>query len=220
MKAAPSQLEPTFVEEADLWRRGFHLVAGVDEVGRGPLAGPVLAGAVILPPRRRFDWLGYVRDSKQLSPATREVLSDCIWRDALAVGIGFVSHRDIDELGIAPTARRAMMEAIASLSRAPEYALIDFVALPDLSAPQKPIVHGDARCLSIACASIVAKVARDRMMVEEDGRYEGYGFANNKGYPTRRHLEALRRLGPCEIHRRSFAPVREAESQCLTAAAP
>ncbi|MFQ6019424.1 MAG: ribonuclease HII, partial [Dehalococcoidia bacterium] len=188
--------------------------------GRGPLAGPVLAGAVILPPRRRFDWLDYVRDSKQTPPATREALSDCIRKDALAVGIGFASHREVDELGIAPATRRAMLVAVAALSCAPEYVIIDFVALPDLATPHRPIVHGDALCLSIACASIVAKVARDRMMMEEEGRYEGYRFAHNKGYATPHHLEALRRLGPCDIHRRSYAPVREAESRCLTAAAP
>jgi ribonuclease HII len=221
MKVVLSRVKPTFAEEAALWRQGFHRVAGVDEVGRGPLAGPVVAGAVILPPRRRFDWLDYVRDSKELPPRRREELAVCIWRDALAVGIGRVPHVVIDDIGIVAATRQAMLEAIATLASAPEYVLIDFLRLPGLSLPQKPIVDGDALSLSIACASIVAKVARDALMGEQDRRYGGYGFAHNKGYATREHLEALRRLGPCDIHRRSYAPVREVlEGRCLTGAAP
>jgi len=212
MKGRPGRVKPTFAEEAALWRQGFCLVVGVDEVGRGPLAGPVVAGAVVLPPRCRFRWLDYVRDSKELSARTREELSVCIWRDALAVGIGLVPHAVIDASGIVAATRQAMLEAIAALDCAPEYVLVDFLPLPELSLPHKPIVDGDALSLSIACASIVAKVFRDALMLEEDGRYRGYGFGHNKGYATREHLAALFRLGPCYIHRRSYAPVREALS--------
>ena len=209
MKLACGGSSPTFAEERALWRQGIRLVAGVDEVGRGPLAGPLAAGAVVLPPKARFPWLKQVRDSKELSPRTREELAACIGRDALAVGIGLVPHTVIDRVGIVEATRRAMLAALGQLSPWPEYVLIDAIRLPSLLLLQKPIVHGDALSLSIACASIVAKVTRDRLMVEQDGRYEGYGFARNKGYATPGHLEALCRLGPCDIHRRSFAPVRQ-----------
>lgn len=211
IRASTSQA-PTFAQEAALWCQGFQLVAGVDEVGRGPLAGPVAAGAVILPPRRWLGWLDHVRDSKELSPTAREGLAACIWRDALAVGVGFVPSDVIDEIGIVAATRKAMLAAIAELTRTPEYIIIDFLCLPELALPQKAIVDGDALSLSIACASIVAKVRRDRLMVENDERFAGYSFARNKGYATPEHLAALRRLGPCPIHRQSYAPVREALS--------
>lgn len=200
---------PDFVEERALWRQGRDLVAGVDEVGRGPLAGPVAAAAVILPPRADFSWLAHVRDSKELPAAQREELSVYIQRDALAVGVGFVPHGVIDRIGIAEASRQAMLAAIGDLRRRPDCLLIDAFSLKACSLPQKGIIDGDARCITIAAASIVAKVARDRFMEGQDSRFAGYGFAHNKGYATRRHLEALRRLGPCDLHRRSFAPVRE-----------
>jgi ribonuclease HII len=202
-------LAPNLAEERSLWHQGLNLVAGVDEVGRGPLAGPVVAGAVVLSPSSDFRWLFHVRDSKQLSPAVRRELADYIWRDALAVGVGFISHTAVDRLRIAEATRQAMMRAVGQLNRRPQYLIIDALSLPACSLPQKAIIGGDARCISIAAASIVAKVARDRYMEGQDRRFFGYGFARNKGYPTRRHLEALRRLGPCDLHRRSFAPVRE-----------
>jgi ribonuclease HII len=202
-------LAPNLAEERSLWHQGLDLVAGVDEVGRGPLAGPVVAGAVVLSPSSDFRWLFHVRDSKQLSPAVRRELADYIWRDALAVGVGFISHTAVDRLRIAEATRQAMIRAVGQLNRHPQYLIIDALSLPACSLPQKAIIGGDARCISIAAASIVAKVARDRYMEGQDRRFSGYGFARNKGYGTRRHLEALRRLGPCELHRRSFAPVRE-----------
>ena len=199
---------PSLGEESRLWSRGVNLVAGVDEVGRGPLAGPVVAAAVILPPGADFGWLVRVRDSKQLSPTRRGQLAGCIWRDALAVGVGFVSHTAIDRLGIVKATHEAMLRAVGELSQTPQHLLIDALTLPAWTSPQTGIIAGDARCTSIAAASIVAKVARDQHMQAQDHRFSGYGFLRNKGYPTPQHLEALNRLGPCEIHRRSFAPVR------------
>jgi ribonuclease HII len=202
-------LAPNLAEERSLWLQGLDLVAGVDEVGRGPLAGPVVAAAVILSPSSDFRWLFHVRDSKQLSPSDRRELATYIWRDALAVGVGFVSHTAVDRLRIAEATRQAMLRAVGELRRRPQYLIIDALTLPACSLPQKGIIRGDARCISIAAASIVAKVARDRFMQSQDRRFSGYDFARNKGYPTRRHLEALHRLGPCDLHRRSFAPVRD-----------
>ena len=200
---------PNLAEERLQWLQDRELVAGVDEVGRGPLAGPVVAAAVILSPSSDFRWLFHVRDSKQLNPQQREELATYIWRDALAVGVGFVPHTVIDRIGIAESTRQAMLRAIGELQQRPYYLLIDALSLPACSLPQKGIIDGDARCISIASASIVAKVARDRYMESHDRKFSGYGFARNKGYATRQHLEALRRLGPCDLHRRSFNPVRE-----------
>ncbi len=202
-------LAPNLAEERSLWLQGLDLVAGVDEVGRGPLAGPVVAAAVILSPSSDFRWLFHVRDSKQLSPPQRQELATYIWRDALAVGVGFIPHTAVDRLRIAEATRQAMLRAVGQLRRRPQYLIIDALSLPACSLPHKGIIHGDARCISIAAASIVAKVARDRYMKNQDRRFSGYDFARNKGYATRRHLEALRRLGPCDLHRRSFAPVRD-----------
>ena len=203
------RLAPNLAEERALWLQGLDLVAGVDEVGRGPLAGPVVAAAVVLSPSSDFRWLFHVRDSKVLDQPRREELATYIWRDAIAVGVGFVSHTAIDRIGIAEATRQAMLRAIGELCYRPQHLLIDALRLPACCLPQKGIIDGDATCISIAAASIVAKVARDRYMQGHDRRFHGYGFARNKGYATPEHLAALRRLGPCEIHRRSFAPVRE-----------
>jgi ribonuclease HII len=199
---------PTFIYEEDLWAQGADLVAGVDEVGRGPLAGPVVAAAVLLPPRCRFPWLARVRDSKVLSAARREELAGRIRTDAVAFALGIMSHGLVDAIGVVEATRRAMLAALAELSAGPEFVLIDALSLPRCSLPHRPIIHGDGLSLSIACASIVAKVARDRLMLKAHSRFPGYGFARNKGYATRQHLDALTRLGPCPIHRRTFAPVR------------
>ena len=198
---------PTLKREFALWRRGLRLIAGVDEVGRGPLAGPVVAAAVVLPVRCRFRWLRDVRDSKLLTARMREKLAAEIREKAVAVGVGIEPPERIDEIGIAPAGRAAMVAAVSALAPAAEYALIDALALPDLCVPYEAIIDGDALCTSIAAASIVAKVERDRMMAEYEALYPGYGFAQNKGYSTAGHLDALSRLGPCPIHRRSFAPV-------------
>ena len=208
-----SRLVPTFKEERLLRRQGCELIAGVDEVGRGALAGPVMAAAVILPFGLKARWLHQVRDSKQLSPERREVLADYIYGAAISVGIGMVGNEDIDALGIAPATRLAMKAAIEKLSPPPQHLLIDFMRLPEVPLPQKGVVEGDSLCISIACASIVAKVARDRLMVALDSLYPGYGLAQHKGYGTGAHLDCLRRRGPCPLHRRTFQPLSEIAGQ-------
>ena len=200
---------PTFVEEEELIAHGYKLIAGVDEVGRGPLAGPVVAAAVILPLEKRPSWLSQVRDSKQLTASQRESIFGLVLESGMPFGVGSVSHEVIDERGIAPSTRLAMRRAIEQLSTRPDYLLIDFMRLPGIRIPQKSVVDGDSLCLSIALASIVAKVTRDRLMVKLDGQFPGYGLAQHKGYGTREHLEALQRLGPCPIHRKTFMPVRD-----------
>jgi ribonuclease HII len=204
---------PDLAAERTLWGQGVSLVAGIDEVGRGPLAGPVAAGAVILPslPRitGRFRWLKRVRDSKQLSPEAREDLAAYIWERAFAAGVGFVSVAMIDRIGIAEASRQAMLGAIAEMNAVPQHLLIDAFRLPACRLPQTPIIDGDEKSLSIACAAIIAKVARDRLMERHHDDHPGYGFKTNKGYATREHFAALDRLGPCLLHRRSFSPVRE-----------
>ena len=195
--------------EKKLLVRGFRRVAGVDEVGRGALAGPVVAGAVILLPEGSRAWLKGIRDSKQLTALQREEFFEPITAKALAWGVGLVEAAVIDTIGIVSATRQAMRLAIEALSAAPDALLIDFLTLPEFNLPQEGIVKGDERSFSIACASIVAKVTRDRLMCELDGNYPGYGFAGHKGYASAEHLACLRRLGPCPIHRRSFRPVRE-----------
>ncbi len=199
---------PSYREESALHEDGYTLVAGLDEVGRGPLAGPVVAGAVMLPPNPRGRWTRLIRDSKQLTPAQREEAADVLSEKALSTSTGLASNEEIDRIGIAPATRLAMARAVNALPLQPQFLLLDAFPLPDVDIPQKTIVRGDALCLSIAAASIVAKVERDRLMVEHDGRYPGYGFASHKGYASSHHLEALRERGPSPIHRRSFAPVR------------
>ena len=179
----------------------YSYICGVDEVGRGPLAGPVVAGAVILPKDCR---ILYINDSKKLSAKKREELSAEIQEKALAVGIGLSTQDRIDEINILQATYEAMRKAIASLSVEPSLLLNDAVTIPAVGIPQVAIVKGDARSISIGAASIVAKVYRDRMMEEYDKMYPGYGFASNKGYGSKEHIEALHRMGPCPLHRRSF----------------
>ena len=201
--------KPSFIEEEKLIAQGYRLIAGIDEVGRGPLAGPVVAAAVILPCDLHGDWLAEVRDSKQLSPAKREFLSPRIQEAAISVGVGGAGHDVVDEWGILEATHIAMKMALRQLSVAPDYLLIDHVRLTEMSMPQKNITNGDSLCFSIACASILAKVARDYLMVEYDKEYPGYEFARHKGYCTKTHLALLHHWGPSPIHRRSFRPVKE-----------
>jgi len=200
---------PTFTEERLLETQGFRYIAGIDEVGRGALAGPVVAAAVVLPSEMNTPWLGQVRDSKQLSPARRELLFHHIHEAAVAIGIGQVDGEVVDRQGIIRATQLAMELAVARLSPSPEALLIDYMLLPGINLPQKGLTKGDCRCFSIACASIIAKVARDRIMRELDGAYPGYEMARHKGYGTRVHLEYLQKLGLSPVHRRSFRPVRE-----------
>jgi ribonuclease HII len=202
--------------EQELWAGGYRAVAGVDEVGRGALAGPVVAAAVVLPPdvSRLAPLLGRVDDSKRLTPAAREALCDPILACALAAGVGRVEAAEIDRIGIAPATREAMRQALIGLAVPPDFILLDYLTLPEVTCPQRGVPHGDALCLAIAAASVLAKVTRDRWMVEQDALYPGYGFAQHKGYGTADHRDAIARLGPCTLHRMSFAPLTERVESC------
>jgi len=201
---------PSLKFEREAWRAGAGFVAGVDEVGVGPLAGPVAAAVVVLPPRRRFAWYGKVRDSKVLPESARDLLSAQI-RGSVAFGVGWASHEEIDRIGILPARRLCMLRALEQLARQPDHIISDALDLPVPNV--RPIIHGDALSVAVAAASIVAKVARDALMVEMCERYPGYAFCRNKGYPTPEHKRLLAARGPCAIHRRSYAPVAEALSR-------
>ena len=181
--------------------RDYSYICGIDEVGRGPLAGPVVAAAVILPKDCN---ILYINDSKQLSEQKREELFDQIMEQAVSVGIGIVSHERIDEINILQATYEAMRQAVGKLSVVPDLLLNDAVTIPELTMKQVPIIKGDAKSISIAAASIIAKVTRDRMMVELSKFYPEYGFEGNKGYGSAVHIQALKEIGPCKIHRRSF----------------
>lgn len=179
----------------------YMAICGIDEAGRGPLAGPVVAGAVILPAGER---ILYLNDSKQLSAAKRDELFDVIYEKATAVSVGIVDHERIDEINILQATYEAMRYAVMNLSQKPDILLNDAVTIPGIDIKQVPIIKGDAKSCSIAAASIIAKVTRDRIMDEMDKQYPEYGFARNKGYGSAQHIEAIRKFGPCTIHRRSF----------------
>ena len=191
--------ESMMVFENKFADRGY--LCGIDEVGRGPLSGPVVAAAVILPKDHR---ILYLNDSKKLSEKKREELYDVIMREAVAVGIGMAPPSRIDEINIRQATYEAMRQAISRLSVKPDLLLNDAVTIPEVPIPQLAIIGGDRKSVSIAAASIVAKVTRDRMMVEYEEMFPGYKFAKNKGYGTAEHIAALKELGPCPIHRRSF----------------
>ncbi|MBR5060053.1 MAG: ribonuclease HII, partial [Clostridia bacterium] len=176
----------------------YQVIAGIDEAGRGPLAGPVVAAAVILPKNKP---ILYLNDSKQLSEKKREELYQVIMEEAVSVGVGMAGEQVIDEINILQATYRAMREAVSKLVPKPDLTLNDAVTIPELAIRQVPIIKGDAKSASIAAASIIAKVTRDRMMVEYDRQYPEYGFASHKGYGSEAHIEALRRYGPCPIHR-------------------
>ncbi len=204
-------MAPTLDEELRLAAQGYPLVAGLDEVGRGSWAGPVVAAAVVLPLARlqaEPGLLAGVDDSKRLSPRRREELAGRIREVAVAVAIGAGSPALVDSLGIVAATVLAMRQALECLAVAPDYLLVDGLLRIDLPLPQRALAHGDARCLSIAAASIVAKVHRDAWMVAQAGQFPHYNFERNKGYGTAEHRRALIRCGPCPLHRRSFAPLR------------
>ena len=205
-------VQPDFKRELELHSNDHQFVAGIDEAGRGALAGPVVAAAVILP-LDRFDLaraLSGVRDSKQLTPAARARWEMQIRELAMAVGIGESSAGEVDKIGLLPATRTAMLRAVEALDPSPSFLLIDHILVPDIEIPQEAITRGDQSVLSIASASVLAKVWRDRMMAELDQRFAGYGFARHKGYGTAQHRQALARLGPCPEHRRSYSPVQQA----------
>ena len=179
----------------------YAYVCGIDEVGRGPLAGPVVAGAVILP---KYCDILYINDSKQLSEKKREELYDIIMEKAVGVAVGYASVERIDEINILQATFEAMREAISKLPVSPDILLNDAVTIPQVTIPQVPIIKGDAKSISIGAASIIAKVTRDRLMVEYDSVFPEYGFASNKGYGSAAHIEAIKKIGPCPIHRRTF----------------
>ena len=194
-----ARIEAMKVYENEYETHGW--VCGIDEVGRGPLCGPVVAGAVILP---KDCQILYLNDSKKLSEKKRDELYDIIMEQAVAVGIGMATPKRIDEINILQATYEAMRQAIGALKVKPAGLLNDAVTIPEVEIPQIPIIKGDAKSVSIAAASIIAKVTRDRMMVEYDRLYPGYDLASNKGYGTKVHMEALKTIGPCEIHRKTF----------------
>jgi len=204
-----TRLKPSFKEENLLREQGYHIIAGMDEAGRGALMGPVVAAAVILPEVIKARWKTRVRDSKQLTHEEREDLYGYIEGVSISLGTGSTTNEIIDEVGIAKATRLAMVAAIAQLMPEPQYILIDYFCLPETTLPNRGVEDGDSLCFSIACASIIAKVTRDRMVVNMDEQYPGYGFAEHKGYGTSKHIECLRLKGPCPLHRRSFTPVAE-----------
>ena len=196
------ELQRTYaISEYERKYSDYAYICGIDEVGRGPLAGPVVAGAVILP--KDCDIL-YINDSKQLSEKKREELYDVIMEKAVAAAVGYASVERIDEINILQATFEAMREAISKLPVSPDILLNDAVTIPQITIPQVPIIKGDAKSISIGAASIIAKVTRDRLMVEYDSVFPEYGFASNKGYGSAAHIEAIKKIGPCPIHRRTF----------------
>jgi ribonuclease HII len=211
------QLIPSWDHELELQAKGLSIIAGVDEAGRGAWAGPLVAAAVVFPDpdlvlaRVHVDEvaaeLSLLRDSKMIPAHVREQLLEVIKETACAVGVGVVSSGLIDVIGVGPANRLAMARAVRDLGVWPDFLLIDAFKIHSMPIPQRPIIKGDATCMTIAAASVVAKVARDRIMCELEGLYPGYGFAQHKGYGTRSHVESLLRLGVSPVHRRCFAPI-------------
>lgn len=212
MRSLGSFVGPTDEFELEARRCGYRRIAGLDEAGRGPLAGPVVAAAVVLP--TRCGLIG-CDDSKQLSEIERERLYAIIAKRAVGIGVGSATEEEIDGFNILGAARLAMGRAVAAISPQPDFLLIDAVTLPICKIPSRSIIKGDALCLSVAAASIVAKVTRDRLMAEYHRLYPQYNFLSHKGYGTEEHLEQLTAHGPCPIHRRTFAPVAQLIAQSL-----
>lgn len=204
-----ARIQQLLVEEKKLWQQGYLLLAGVDEAGRGPLAGPVVAGACILP--AKFNLPG-LNDSKLLTESKREKLFVQIQKQAIDYAIGSAEPAEIDALNILQATKLAMKRSIEGLTIRPHYLLIDALNLPDVQLPQLPLIGGDHLSASIAAASILAKVTRDQLMVQLHSLYPDYAFSKNKGYGTNEHIQVLKRKGPCPLHRRSFAPVKQEPS--------
>jgi len=201
--------KPHIEFEKRLWEEGFQVIAGLDEAGRGAWAGPVYAAAVVLPNDERIcNLLSGVRDSKRMSALQRALWEGCIKSASVAWAVGSADNKEIDELGIVPATCLAMRRAIEAISNPPRYLLVDYINIADCSSPQLSIPKGDCQSLSIAAASVLAKVSRDALMAQMDEQYPGYGFAQHKGYGTALHVEMLQKHGPCKIHRMSFKPLR------------
>lgn len=213
MKVPTKKSVNLYQYEEQLEDLGIKYIAGVDEVGRGPLAGPVVVAAVILPLNLRIKG---INDSKKLSAKKRDELYKIILNEALAVNVSFIDEKVIDEINIYEATKKGMLEAIAGLKIKPEHVLIDAMPLRELDIPHTSIIHGDALSASIGAASIIAKVTRDEYMDKMDIKYPNYGFKHHKGYCTKEHLEALDKYGPCDIHRKSFAPVKKFYTKQLT----
>ena len=213
MKVPTKNYVNLYQYEEQLEDLGIKYIAGVDEVGRGPLAGPVVVAAVILPLNLRIKG---INDSKKLSLKKRNELYKIILNEALAVNVSFIDERVIDEINIYEATKKGMLEAISGLKIKPEHVLIDAMPLRELAIAHTSIIHGDALSASIGAASIIAKVTRDEYMDKMDIKYPNYGFKHHKGYCTKEHLEALEKYGPCEIHRKSFAPVKKFYTKQLT----
>lgn len=203
------RIQELLVEEKKLWKKGYLLLAGIDEAGRGPLAGPVIAGACILP--AKFNLPG-LNDSKMLTESKRERLFKQIQNQAIDYAIGSAEPAEIDALNILQATKLAMKRSIEGLKVRPHYLLIDALRLPDIELPQLPLIGGDHLSASIAAASILAKVTRDRLMVQLHSLYPEYTFSKNKGYGTSEHMQVLKRLGPCPLHRKSFTPIKQKTS--------
>ena len=200
---------PDNIEELVLYRKGYQFIGGVDEVGRGSIAGPVVAAIVILPKKLKVSWQSLINDSKQLTPIEREYIFNHLQESSDSIGIGESSSKEIDNVGIAPATRLAIIRALESLSLKPQFLLLDAFLLPESKIPQKAIIHGDCISISIAAASIIAKVTRDRIMIDFGKDYPNYGFEKHKGYATKEHLTNLKLYGPCNIHRFSWKPLRD-----------
>lgn len=201
---------PTLQQEKRLWQMGYTAIAGIDEAGRGALAGPVVAAAVIVPPHSEREGIwAQVADSKLLSPAVRSALAVEIRKEALAWGVGAVSALSIDQIGIAAATRQAMIQAVATLATPADYLLIDWVKLKTLNIPQESFTKADRHIVSVAAASILAKTHRDQLLIDLQQTYPLYGFDRHKGYGTAAHLAALTCHGPCAEHRHTFAPIAQ-----------
>ncbi len=198
-------MEDLYTFERELLNKGITLIAGIDEVGRGPLVGPVVACSVILPVNYKLEGL---TDSKKLSEKKREEFYDILVKDAISYGIGIIDNNKIDEVNIYEATKLAMLDAIKNMKVKPEYLLIDAMKL-NTDIPSNSIIKGDSKSLSIAAASVIAKVERDRMMLELDKKYPYYDFKNNKGYPTKKHIEAIKEHGITSLHRKTYGPVKE-----------
>ena len=198
-------MEDLYIYEKELIDKGIKLIGGIDEVGRGPLVGPVVAACVILPLNYKLEGL---TDSKKLTEKKREKFYDILIHDAISYGIGVINEKVIDDINIYEATKLAMKEAILKCKIKPEHVLIDAMKL-NIDIPSTSIIKGDAKSLSIAAASVVAKVTRDRMLIELDKQYPMYDFKNNKGYPTKKHIEAINKYGIIKEHRRSYSPVKE-----------